>query len=426
MAESREKESTQQERLGREKAPALDDRPAMSRIVGVVPKPDLSPNAFRRYLIAVAVSVVCLVVRWYLGRGHEDTFPYAAMFLPIAFSAYYGGFGPGLASVLVTLTVGNYLFVPPAFSLQIPHGSTALALLLLSMTGLVISVLGEANRRTLIQGYNEADIRRAAQEQLRANEQRLRIAESLLSGGVWDWDITTNSVYWSDAYRRLYDYTLDEKPSYEKWVASVHRDDRDRVLRHLDELFRQHLHNWSFEFRAYTGTGRVRSIASNGQIFYDDERKPMRMVGINVDITPRKAAEEEVRNNEARMRLLLQYARVGGWEWNPKERNFTWSDQMYDVLGLNRSLPSTFETWLRHIHPEDQEHVRKLVQRLLDGSEDQFQYEYRIIGSDGVERSIHERGTIVRDADGHSSRLVGVSFDITNRRQDAALETVRP
>ena len=401
-------------------------RPRMSRIIGVVPKPDLSANAFRRYLVAVVVSVGCVVFRWYLAQGRADTFPFAAMFLPIAFSAYYGGFGPGLTSVLVTLTTGNYLFVPPAFSLQIPHSSTVLSLLLFSITGLVICVLGEANRRALVQGSNEAEIRRAAQEKLQANEQRLRITESLLSGGVWDWDIVPNKVYWSDAYHRMYDYPLDEEPTYEKWVASVHVDDRDRVLHHVNELFRQRLHNWSFEFRVYTATGRVRWVASNGQIFYDDQGKPVRMVGINVDITSRKAAEQEIRNNEARMRLLLQYARVGGWEWNPNEHNSVWSDQMYDVLGLDRSLPSNFETWLAHVHPEDREYIRHLVQQLLNGSEDQFQHEYRIIGSDGVERYIHDRGMVVRDGDGNAPRLVGVSFDITNRRQDMAIETMRP
>src|SRR5215472_7343389 len=106
MAELQNKESTQQERVRQRNALVMArPRLVMSRIVGVIPKPDLSANARRRYLVAVAVSIVCVVVRWYLGRGHEDTFPFATTFLPIAFSAYYGGFGPGLASILVTLTV---------------------------------------------------------------------------------------------------------------------------------------------------------------------------------------------------------------------------------------------------------------------------------------------------------------------------------
>ncbi len=390
----------------------------MPGMLALVPKPDLSSNALRRYLVAVLLPTICIVARWYFWHQSDDGFPYATMFLPIAFSAYYGGFGPGLTSVLVTMTVGNFFFVPPAFSLQIPKISTAVSLLAFAVTGLLICVLGEVNRKALAQGSAEEEIRRAAQETLKANEERLRIVENLMSAGLWDWKIPTNQVYWSDGYRRMVDVPLDEEPSYDKALETVHPEDRQRTRGQIDELFHKHLHNWSFEYRIRTATGRVRWVTGNGQIFYDAEGKPARMVGLNVDVTARKAAEQALRNNEARMKLLLQYARVGGWEWDPKERSSVWSDQMYAALGLDRSLPATFETWLAHVHPEDREYVRDLLHRLLAGSEDQFQYEYRVIGSDGVERCIHDRGMVVRDVDGRSPRMVGVSFDITNRQAE--------
>ncbi len=397
----------------------------MFKIDGLIPRPDLTRNEFRRYLVAVVVSVVCVVLRWYIWRGNDDGFPFAAMFLPIAVSAYYGGFGPGLASVLITLAVGNYLFISPAFSIQIPNISTLVGLLAFSVAGVMICALGERNRRRLVQADSEADVLRVAQQNLRANEGRMRIAESLMSAGVWEWDIRSNQVYWSDGYRRLVDYPLDEEPTYEKGIGNIHPDDRERTSVWIQGLFRQRLHNWVLEYRILTATGRVRWVSGNGQIYYDEDGNPARMVGINVDITARRAAEQELRNNEARMRLLLQYARVGGWEWNPAERTSNWSDQMYDVLGLDRSAASTFEVWLAHIHPDDRGYIRELLYRLLEASEEQFQYEYRFIGSDGVQRYIHDRGMVIRDGDGHSPRLVGVSFDITYRQPSEKYATVR-
>lgn len=389
-----------------------------AKSAGPILQPDLSRNSFLRYAMAIAVSVVWVVLRWYLWRGSDNSFPYASMFLPIAFSAYYGGFGPGLASVLVTLTLGNYFWVGAPFSLQIPHMASLVSQLAFSVTGLIICTLGEANRRMLAQGGNEADIQRILQDHLRANEERLTIAENLVSAGVWEWNVKTNQVYWSDGYRRLIDYPLGEEASYEKGMAAIHSDDRERVHHWTQELFRQRLHNWVLEYRVQTVMGRIRWVTGNARIYYDDQGNPTRMVGVNVDVTARKAAEQAIANNEARMRLLLQYARVGGWEWNPGKRTSVWSDQLYDVLGLDRSLPSTIDTWLGHIHPEDRAYMRDLVHRLLKSSEDQFQYEYRIIGSDGIERYIHERGMVVREGNGHDNRLVGVSFDITNRRRE--------
>ena len=397
----------------------------MFTIEGLIPRPALNRNEFHRYLVAVVVTLMCVLLRWYVWRGMDDGFPFAAMFVPIVVSAYYGGFGPGVASILVTLTVGNFFFIPPAFSLRIPHISTLLALLTFSAVGMVICTLGEANRRKLAQASSEADVQKMAQQNLRASEGRLRLAEGLVSAGVWEWNIRTNKVYWSDGYRRLVDYPLGEEPTYEKGIANIHPEDRPRVLSYLEDLFRQHLHNWVLEYRILTATGRVRWVSGNGQIYYDDDGRPSHMVGINVDITARKAAEQQLRNNEARMRLLLQHARVGGGEWDPAERTCRWSDEMYEVLGLDRALPSSFAVWLARIHPEDREYVGELLHRLLEGSEDQFQYEYRFIGSDGVLRYIHDRGMVVRESDGRSSRLVGVSFDITNRQPQESFATAR-
>ncbi len=391
----------------------------VKKSLGPLFQPDLSRNVFRRYLLAAVVSILCVVVRWYVWRGSDDGFPYAAMFLPIALSAYYGGFGPGVTSVLVTLTLGNFFWVGTPFTFQIPHTSALLSLFAFSVTGLIISALGEANRRTVTHVGSEGDIQRVAQRGLRANEERLLIAENLMSAGVWEWDIKTNQVYWSDGYRRLIDYPLGEEPSYEKGMAAIHSEDRERVRHFTEELLRQRLHNWVVEYRVQTVTGKIRWVTGNARIYYDDTGEPTRMVGVNVDVTARKAAEQAISNNEARMRLLLQYARVGGWEWDPRERSSNWSHEMYDVLGLDPSLPSSLETWLSHIHPEDRSYMRDLVYRLLDGSEDQFQYEYRIIGSDGVQRYIHDRGMVVRNekGHGHGPRLVGVSFDITDHRR---------
>lgn len=393
----------------------------MFKIDALIPRPSRTSNEFFRYVVALALSVTCIVLRWYFWRGHDDGFPFAAMFLPVAVSAYYGGFGPGVASVLVTLTLANYFFVPPPFSLSIAGVGTLLSLLAFSVVGLLISALGEANRRRLSLADGEADVRRVAEQNLRVDEARLRVAEGLMSAGVWEWDIRSNKVYWSDGYRRLVDYPLDEEPTYEKGISNIHPDDRERTRVWIEGLFRQRLHNWILEYRLLTATGRVRWVSGNGHIYYEEDGTPSRMIGINVDITARKAAEQEIRNNEARMRLLLQYARVGGWEWNPAKQQSTWSDEMYDVLGLDRASPSTFAVWLSHVHSDDREYVRDIVNRVLQGSQEQFQYEYRFIGSDGVQRYIHERGTAIREGDGQSCRLVGISLDISDRQYSETL-----
>ena len=279
----------------------------MADIVSIlrkIPLRDSHQSIWWRYGGAVLVSLVFLAARWLVGHFiFDDGVPFATLFLPIALSAFYGGLGPGIVSVLITVALTDYVLIPPLYTLGLPNTNAVVGTLLFGISGLVISALGEASREAVLQASNEAEIRRVAQQQLLANEERLRIAEQVVSGGVWDWDIVNDTVYWSDGFQRICDFPLDEKPSREKWFSSLHPEDRDRVVFQLDELFRHQLHNWAMEYRIRTTSGRVRWISSHGQIFYDHSGKPKRMVGINLDITVRHFAKDAALEALPRERL---------------------------------------------------------------------------------------------------------------------------
>jgi PAS domain S-box-containing protein len=272
-------------------------------ILRILLQPDSRQSTAWRYGGAVLVTLGFIAARWLLGRFIDDGVPFATLFIPIALSAFYGGLGPGIVSVLITITLTDYLLIPPLYTFGLPDTKSVVASLLFAVSGLVVSALGEASRNAALQASGEADVSKAAQQQLLANEEHLRITERVVAGGVWEWDIPTDSVYWSDGYRRLYDYPLDEIPSREKWLASLLPEDRDHIVKQLDELLREKLHNWSLEHRVRTASGRIRWIATHGQVFYDAAGKPTRMVGINLDITARRIAQATARDNEPQLRV---------------------------------------------------------------------------------------------------------------------------
>jgi PAS domain S-box-containing protein len=257
-----------------------------------VPEPDSRQSIAWRYGGAALVTVAFIAARWLLGRVIDDGVPFATLFIPIALSAFYGGLGPGIVSVLITMGLADYFLIPPLYTLGLPDAKSVVGTLLFSISGLVVSALGEAGRNAVLQASGEAGVSKAAQQQLLANEERLRITESVVAGGVWDWDIFRDTVYWSDGYRRLYDYPLDETPSRQKWVDTLLPEDRERIPALVDDIFREKLHNWSLDHRIRTASGRVRWVSSQGQVFYDAAGKPYRMVGINLDITARRVVRD--------------------------------------------------------------------------------------------------------------------------------------
>jgi PAS domain S-box-containing protein len=272
-------------------------------ILRIIPQPASRHNTVWRYSGAVLVTLGFIAARWLLGHAIDDGVPFATLFIPIALSAFHGGLGPGIVSVLVTMVLTDYLLIPPVYTLGFPDTKALVATLMFAISGLLISALGEASRNAVFQASSEAEVSRTVRQQLLANEERLRIIERVVAGGVWEWDIVKDNVYWSDGYRRLYDYPLDETPSREKWEMSLLPEDRDRIVGQLEELLREKLHNWSVEHRARTASGRIRWIATQGQVFYDSSGKPKRMVGMNLDITARRLAQDASRENEARAHL---------------------------------------------------------------------------------------------------------------------------
>ncbi len=366
-----------------------------------------------RYGGAVVTSLVWIGLRWVLSHYViEDGFPYASLFMPVTLSAFFGGLGPGLVSLLITISCADYFLVPPLYTIGLNDSKAVIATSLFAMSGLVVSVLGEIARNAILQAASEYDVSKVAQQHSMVSQERLSIAEQVVAGGVWDWDVVSGSLYWTVGYRRLFDYPLHEEASREKWLDGIDPADRDRVTETLDDLFRRSLQHWSIEYRIRTASGRTRWVSSRAHAYYDSDGRPKRMAGIDLDITPRRLAEEAASSNETKLRLLMQYARVGDWEWNPQDGSVRCSQELYNVLGLDPTVPSTFERLMGYVHPTDKRRVLHLLEELQERPGQDFEFENRFIGTDGIERLLHTRGAVIRDERSDAVRLIGVTIEV--------------
>ena len=148
--------------------------------------------------------------------------------------------------------------------------------------------------------------RKQAEEALRVANERLELAMDAGEHGFWDWNIDTNEVFFSPRYYTMLGYENEELPMVlETWINLMHPEDRETIVPQTQK----HVENaepYEFEFRLKCKDGSWRWISGRGKSYdLDENGVSHRAVGLHVDITERKQAEEELRENESKFRNLF-------------------------------------------------------------------------------------------------------------------------
>lgn len=161
---------------------------------------------------------------------------------------------------------------------------------------------GEPCALTLLE---DITVRERAQAAARDSEQRLRLALRAASAGVWQMDLGTGQIFWSDEFRHLYGYDEHTSPSRETWALHLHPEDRERMLEDLRTRLKPGTDEYRREFRIVHPTRGLRWILALGQIERNEQGRALSMTGISIDITRLKEVEQELREADERKNEFL-------------------------------------------------------------------------------------------------------------------------
>ncbi|WP_254762750.1 PAS domain S-box protein [Natrinema marinum] len=135
------------------------------------------------------------------------------------------------------------------------------------------------------------------------------------------------------------------------------------------------------------------------------------------NVTERKERERELRESEKRLRLALEAGEMGTWELDLQTRDSSVRSPQHDrIFGYDDPLDEWgFETFIGHVHADDREEVKRRFEEAFETGE--WDFECRILRTDGVQRVISARGEFHFDGEGEPTRAVGVVQDVTERKQ---------
>jgi PAS domain S-box-containing protein len=135
------------------------------------------------------------------------------------------------------------------------------------------------------------------------------------------------------------------------------------------------------------------------------------------NITDRKQTEIALQESEQRLRISQLAAKIGTWDWDVAAGSVIWSPEYYTLYGLDPAIPSTYENWLATVLEADRSTADLAVRTALQQQQTYLDFEFRSCHpTDGI-RWFSSRSQIFYDADGQPLRAIGISIDITDRKQ---------
>ncbi len=321
------------------------------------------------------------------------------------------GRGPsGLAArtgkIYASSDIGIDPFMLPWREKALAHGFRSSAALPLIVKGNVVAVwnlyspLPDYFNERVLNLYGELandisfaiSVKRAEEERkelalkLDTANRRWQFATESTGFGLWDWNVETNEVYFSESLAAMLGYTLEEWGSdLSSWEKRIHPEDADRVHQNLEAHFRGETEIYSCEHRLLCKDGSYRWIMDRGKVIeWTADRRPKRMIGLHRDITQEIEKRLEAYEREESYATLISQSPLGiAIISTVTGKIYSVNPSFCRILGRSEAELTT-TTWQAFTHPEDIAPNEELNAQILRGERSEYAIEKRYLRPDGT------------------------------------------
>jgi len=171
---------------------------------------------------------------------------------------------------------------------------------------LTVTPLSRERPKGAIVMHGDISASKRIQSDLVSLAERLSLATDVAKVGVWEWDLATGLLTWDETMYAIYGFPQIAGMSYEKWAATVYPADLPEVEAKLQRAIHQRSDERA-EFRITAADGTMRYISAAERAVVDRSGSVCRVIGVNIDATERRNAEEKLHRNQAIMTHLAEH-----------------------------------------------------------------------------------------------------------------------
>jgi len=261
--------------------------------------------------------------------------------------------------------------------------------------------------------------RKKVEEDLRVIQERMELALQGADLGMYDFNLRTGAGYVDKRHLSITGYTEDDLPAYtfERWQASVHPDDHDRVKKTIRGLVNGDQQTTATEYRLRHKSGAWVWVLSRGKVVRWDERgRPLRFAGTLLNISDRKQAEEALHQSEARLRLITDHM-TDLIIMTDRDMKIQYiSPSIKPLTGYDVS-DRTERSIMEFVHPDDIQAINAMIDKTLPTYSPPGKVEYRFKHARGEYIWLEAAGAYMLDENRQFLGAVINIRDITERKR---------
>ncbi len=206
------------------------------------------------------------------------------------------------------------------------------------------------------------------------------------------------------------------------WAEMTHPEDLPGNLLLFQRMVEGEIQNYEMDKRFFHKDGHIVHVRLTSSCYRNPDNTVRFVIASMLDISERKLMEQQLIESEERLRLALQAANDGLWDWHIPSGKAYFGPKYYAMLGYEPDeLPASYETWRSLLHPDDLRVTEAIVTHALQQPEGAFSLEFRMHTKHGAWLWILSRGKVVEwGEDGQPLRMVGTHTDITELKRITA------
>ncbi|MGV8073006.1 MAG: PAS domain S-box protein [Syntrophobacteraceae bacterium] len=386
-------------------------------------------SAHRRYIAAVLIVALATALRAAVG-AFGVRIPFVTFYPAVMIASIYGGMQAGLLAIALSTFIAGLFFMEPVGRLWKNDPADWLLVVIFVTTCILICYIVELMYRALARVKEaEAQLKIAAERGqamalLHQRDERYRVTLASIGDSVIATDASgavafINAVAVEMTGRRLED-------ALGRPVQDVFKIINEKTRKPAENIVERVLRDGGIvklanQTALVTPDGREIPIEDSAAPIKDREGNITGVVLVFHDVTERRRTQDALRESEDRLRLAVESAELGTWDFNPITGAVTWSDRCKEIFGLPDDSQMDYETFLQCLHPDDRSRIHIAAQKALDpAGNGRYDYEYRCLRPDGVQGWVFAKGQAVfGNVDGkrRAVRMIGTVLDITGQKR---------